>query len=221
MTVPSGAMTTDTGPLTLRTDDGETLEAEWSMPVDATPIAVVALCHPHPAQGGDMRSLVTSELFRSLPAQGIATLRFNFRGVGGSTGEHGGGTAEINDVAAAVAVAGHTAGDLGVPLVLSGWSFGADVSLAVVDPAISGWFAVAPPLRILATDAYLAATDRRPKHLAVPEHDEFNPPERCARKIASWDATTLDVIAGADHFLVGRTARLTEDLVGFAASLSG
>ncbi len=107
-----------------------------------------------------------------------------------------------------------------VPLVLAGWSFGADVSLAVVDDAITGWFAVAPPLRILSAEQLLAAHDQRPKHLAVPEHDEFNPPERCAPKVADWHNTTVEVMAGADHYLVGRTAKLTESLVGFAASLS-
>src|SRR2546422_2610147 len=38
-------------------------------------------------------------LFRSL---GLATLRFNFRGVGGSSGTHGGGGAEQDDARAAL-----------------------------------------------------------------------------------------------------------------------
>jgi len=164
-----------------------------------------------------MRSLVTSELFRTLPGRGVATLRFNFRGVGASSGQHEGGMAERADVAAAVSAAAAEAP--GVPLVLSGWSFGADVSLGVVDAAVSGWFAVAPPLRILPSDAYLAGDDPRPKVLAVPEHDEFNPPDRCGPRVASWTNTTLEVIPGADHFLVGRTAALTDLLIGFAASL--
>lgn len=165
-----------------------------------------------------MRSLVTSELFRTLPDRGLATLRFNFRGVGSSEGHHEGGMAERADVTAAVAAAAAEAP--GLPLVLSGWSFGADVSLAVVDPAVAGWFAVAPPLRVLPADAYVAADDPRPKVLAVPEHDEFNPPERCGPKVATWRSTSMEVIAGADHFLVGRTAALVDLLLAFATDLS-
>jgi uncharacterized protein len=240
MTVPSVHMTGDNDPtadshaLTLHTDDGVDLEAQWTPPSGGErPVAVVVLAHPHPAHGGNMTSLVTSELFRALPARGCGALRFNFRGVGASTGKHGGGEPERLDVAAAVAAAADLAiiaggtgntgdtGDTGdVALVVAGWSFGADVSLAVVDPAITGWFAVAPPLRILTTGQLLAAHDQRPKHLAVPENDEFNPPERCAPKVADWHHTTVEVIAGADHYLVGRTARLTDSLVGFAESLS-
>jgi len=214
-------MAGDSGALTLTTADGVALEAEWAtLPPSASgPLAVVVLAHPHPAHGGDMRSLVTSELFRALPGRGVATLRFNFRGVGASGGHHEGGMAERADVAAAVAAAAGAAPD--VPLVLSGWSFGADVSLAVVDPAVDGWFAVAPPLRILPGDAYLAADDPRPKVLAVPEHDEFNPPERCAPKVASWTNTTLEVVTGADHFLVGRTGHLVDQLVAFVHGLAG
>lgn len=225
MTVPSVDMTGDhdvtPGPhlLTLTTDDGVCLEAQWaSSASDGDPVAAVVLAHPHPAHGGNMTSLVTSELFGSLPQRRCAVLRFNFRGVGASTGEHGGGEPERLDVSAAVAAMADLAGD--VPLVLAGWSFGADVSLAVVDPAVTGWFAIAPPLRILTTEQLLAAHDQRPKHLAIPEHDEFNPPETCAPKVADWHNTTVEVMAGADHYLVGRTGKLTDALVGFAESLS-
>jgi len=213
-------MAADPGPTTLTTTDGISLEAEWAPAAGAaaSPLAVVVLAHPHPAHGGDMRSLVTSELFRTLPDRGLDVLRFNFRGVGASGGHHEGGMAERADVAAAVASA--AAASPGVPLVLSGWSFGADVSLAVVDEAIAGWFAVAPPLRVLAADAFVAAGDPRPKVLAVPEHDEFNPPDRCTTKVAGWTTTTLEVIAGADHFLVGRTGVLVDALVAFAHDLA-
>ncbi len=225
MTVPSVDMTGDhdliPGPhlLTLTTDDGLSLEAQWAPPAsDGDPVAAVVLAHPHPAHGGNMTSLVTSELFGSLPGRRCAVLRFNFRGVGESTGDHGGGEPERSDVSAAVAAMAEL--NPGMPLVVAGWSFGADVSLAVDDAAITGWFAVAPPLRVLTTEQLVAAQDQRPKHLAIPEHDEFNPPETCAPKVADWHNTTLEVMAGADHYLVGKTGKLTDALVGFAESLS-
>lgn len=62
---------------------------------------------------------------RQLVARGHSVLRFNFRGVGASTGEHGFGAGELVDVAAAVDIAARS----GLPLSLGGWSFGAATSL--------------------------------------------------------------------------------------------
>jgi alpha/beta superfamily hydrolase len=208
-------------PTTLATADGVTLEAEVARPAaagDATPWVV--LCHPHPQQGGDMRSLVTSELFRTLPGDGISVLRFNFRGVGGSGGEHGHGVAEQLDLVAALdAVAGRAAVPSG-RIVVAGWSFGADVSLAVADARIGQWVAIAPPLRIIDPGTMAAATDPRPKLLVVPEHDQFDPPDRVRETTAAWVATTIEVVAGADHFLVGRTDQVRAAVAGAARAVS-
>ena len=86
--------------MALVTDDGETLEAELAAADD--PHAQVVLCHPHPQHGGTMRSLVISELFRALPGAGVTCLRFDFRGVGASTGAFGDGDGERHDVRAAL-----------------------------------------------------------------------------------------------------------------------
>ena len=86
--------------MTLRTADGVTLEARIGMPPAQR--GGVALCHPHPLYGGDMDNPVVvraAEVARDL---GLATVRFNFRGVGQSTGEHGKGVAERLDVEAAL-----------------------------------------------------------------------------------------------------------------------
>lgn len=202
-------------PLRLATADGLSLEAEVVVP--ARPVAAAVLAHPHPQHGGSMRSLVTSELFRTLPGRGLAVLRFNFRGVEGSDGEHGGGVDEQHDVVAAVdALAGRAEG---LPLVAAGWSFGADTSLAVLDDRLAGWFAIAPTLRILPADAYVASLDPRPKVLVVPERDQFNPPERCEPAVAGWTATEVRVVPGADHYLVGRTGTVADWLVGWVGGL--
>jgi len=121
-------------PLRLRTSDAVSLEAELTVPT--TPIAAVVLAHPHPLHGGSMQSLVTSELFRTLPDASCAVIRFNFRGVGTSEGAHGDAIAEQLDIVAAIDTITSAAPD--VPVVVSGWSFGGDTSLAVVDPRIDG-----------------------------------------------------------------------------------
>lgn len=199
----------------LTTADGLVLEAELCVP--HRPVAAIVLAHPHPAQGGSMRSLVTSELFRTLPGRGLAALRFNFRGVEGSEGVHGDGADERLDLVAAVDAV--DAELTALPIVVAGWSFGADVSLSVVDRRIDGWFAIAPPLRVLPLADLLAGTDPRPKVLAVPEHDQFCPPDAAAAATSDWTNTEIVIVPGADHFLVGRTDVLTERLVTFATHL--
>lgn len=213
-------MTDDSPPteaVRLPTADGLVLEGEVAVPDGAS--AAVVLAHPHPVHGGSMTSLVTSELFRALPAHGLAVLRFNFRGVGDSGGEHGHGVDERLDVVAAVDAL--TARVPRLPLITAGWSFGADVSLAVLDPRIRGWFCVAPPLRVLPPDDLVAAHDPRPKLLAVPEHDQFRPPGPAAELTDGWVHTTIEIVSGADHFCVGRTDRVAELCVEFAASVTG
>jgi uncharacterized protein len=202
-------MAHDRRDLRLTTSDGLSLEAEADLP--ASPGAAVVLAHPHPAQGGSMRSLVTSELFRTLPDAGLATLRFNFRGVEGSEGDHTGGTDERLDIEAGIDELADLAP--GVPLVLAGWSFGADVALTVVDPRLAAWFLVAPPLRVVPIDRMVARVDPRPKLLAVGENDPFRTPASAAEMTAGWANTEIVTVAGADHFFAGRTARLAELLV--------
>ena len=88
-------------PLNLTTTDGVSIEAELLPPAGRhSTRAGMVLCHPHPLQGGTMRSIVISALFDALPELGVAVLRFNFRGVEASGGEHDNGDGERHDAAA-------------------------------------------------------------------------------------------------------------------------
>ena len=210
-------------PVWLTTSDGVKLEAELARPPGvgsgAAPGAAwgaAVLCHPHPQQGGNMRSIVPGTLFAELPAAGVAALRFNFRGVGGSGGVYDHGVGERLDVVAAIdalaAVVTSLTSDpalASVPLILAGWSFGADICLSVGDARVGGWFCAAPPLRVIDPTTMVAATDPRPKLLAIPERDQFRPPAAAAPIVAGWPACRVEVIPGADHFFFGRTDRLT------------
>ena len=191
-------------PVSPVTSDGLTLEAELCVPDE--PWAAAVLLHPHPQHGGNMRSIVPGTLFESLPKEGVAVLRFNFRGVGASEGTFGGGLDERADAVAAVDVLSPITE--GLPLVLAGWSFGADTALAVGDERVNGWFCVAPPLRVVKVEHMVAAEDDRPKLLVVPEHDQGRPPASAREVAGDWPNTEIEVVAGADHFLVGRVDRL-------------
>ena len=88
-------------------------------------VAVVA--HPHPLYGGTMHNKVVQTLPRALVQADWEVVRFNFRGVGASVGEHDGGRGELQDLLAIVQqVAPHG------PLALAGFSFGAFVTTHAV-----------------------------------------------------------------------------------------
>ncbi|MFW9970441.1 MAG: alpha/beta hydrolase, partial [Candidatus Odinarchaeota archaeon] len=74
------------------------LEAEFFRSKNHLINPVVLICHPHPQYGGDMYNNVVSGVFNKLIENDISCLRFNFRGVGKSTGIHSDGTGELNDV---------------------------------------------------------------------------------------------------------------------------
>jgi alpha/beta superfamily hydrolase len=195
--------------IALHTDDGLALEAERAEPEPASPSprAAVVLCHPHPQYGGTMRSIVISALFDALPRLGYACIRFNFRGVEGSAGSYSEGRDEPLDVVAAIDA---IAPDLPeTPIVLVAWSFGADIALQVTDARVSGWVAIAPPLRF--RSSFPAAVDPRPKHLILAEHDEYRPPAEVQQQTAAWSNTTTSVVPGASHFFVGRTDHVTKE----------
>ena len=151
--------------LALTTADGLELEAELHPPADPEPRAGAVICHPHPLYGGSMHNNVVHRLITDLPPRGVAALRFNFRGTGRSEGRHGGGTDERHDVVAAVdALAARYPA---APIIVAGYSFGADVSLAVDDDRVAGWLAVSPPLRVV--DPQRVGGDVRPV-VEIEEH---------------------------------------------------
>lgn len=171
-----------------------TLEGDRLTPGHAVGAAVV--CHPHPLYGGSRQDAVVGTLCRALVGAGWDVLRFDFRGTGGSSGTHGGGAPERDDLQAAIDL---MAGDR--PLVVAGYSFGADVALSVVDDRITRWITVAPVLSIF-TD-FGAAADPRPKTLIAAAHDQFQPAAQLADTVAGWPATEVVPVAGADHFFHG------------------
>jgi len=73
------------------------LEAILKEPAgDALGAALV--CHPHPLGGGTMHNKVVYRAAAGLVEAGLVALRFNFRGVGASTGAHDDGNGEQQDV---------------------------------------------------------------------------------------------------------------------------
>ena len=96
---------------------------------------VGVVCHPHPLGGGTMHNKVVFRAAAGLLDAGLHTFRFNFRGVGASTGEHDeieGGMEDVSDVLDYVVEKFP-----GEDLTLAGFSFGSRTGMAVgVDDAL-------------------------------------------------------------------------------------
>jgi alpha/beta superfamily hydrolase len=101
------------------------LEALLEEPEEGEPHMAAVVCHPHPLFGGTLHNKVVYRLARGLRRAGIVVLRFNFRGVGRSAGEHAHLEGEIEDARAALAWLRERYP--GVPYGLAGFSFGARV----------------------------------------------------------------------------------------------
>lgn len=189
--------------------DGRTLAGDLAAPPE--PRAAAVVCHPHPAYGGDRHNPVVDALFGALPAAGVAALRFDFgpaaAASGGDAAARGEAVAALDHLAAAVP---------GVPLWLAGYSFGADVCLAVDDPRAAGWVAVAPPL-VFGGRPAPASGDPRPALVLVPEHDQYSSPDRAREATAGWPEATVGVVPGADHFLAGAARRVAEAVTAWLA----
>src|SRR5437867_11868489 len=93
---------------------GADLSLEALLAIPDAPSAGVVICHPHPLYWGDMDNPVVVRVQEVCAELGLATLRFNFRGVGGSGGTHGGGVAEQDDARIALDVLAQATGE--VPL---------------------------------------------------------------------------------------------------------
>jgi hypothetical protein len=179
-----------------------------------TPTIGAVLCHPHPLYGGEMRNNVVSALAEAFQQAGVATLRFNFRGVGRSGGEHGGGEAEVEDVKAAVT---YLLSRQAVPtVVVAGYSFGSMVGLqaGAADPRVHKLIGVAFPVGFRDPSFLLSVT--KPKLLISGDHDNYSPIPALQNLLAQLpDPKQLVVISGADHFFWGQEGEVAKAAVEF------
>jgi alpha/beta superfamily hydrolase len=189
------------------------LEQPLAPPQDASPAAFAVVCHPHPLYGGNMNNKVVFTLARACQERAMPTLRFNFRGVGASSGSYDEGRGEIQDALAVVA-----AGRARWPqaaLTLAGFSFGGMVSLAAaaaaaptrlisVAPAVSlaGFASIARPAcpwLIIQGDADEVVDAREVQAFAA----RFEPPPQ------------LVLLAGVGHFFHRRLDQLRDAAIAF------
>jgi hypothetical protein len=147
----------------------------------------------------------TKAVFRAAQALAdvkIAALRFNFRGVGTSTGSYDSGVGEKQDVLAALDWLEEE--HPGMPLVVGGFSFGSMVALsaAAEDPRVVALFGVGLPIRMY--DYGFLASVQKPIFVVQGEEDEFGSGSEVEPVIAALGShVTLARIPGADHYFEG------------------
>src|SRR5271170_4516381 len=190
-----------------------TLEGLLANPGANAPAAVV--CHPHPLYGGSMYNNVVDAILGAMWQGGYATLRFNFRGVGASEGEHDGGPGEVDDAVAAMAFLLSQPGVRQEGAVMAGYSFGAMVALSAgyERAEIARIVAVAIPLAM--ADARVPDGASKPVLLVSGDRDSYSPLAGLrALKAKIGDSARLEIVAGTDHFFGGCEAELSRAIVG-------
>jgi len=176
-----------------------TLEGALVLPASAT--VGVVLCHPHPLYGGDMDNHVVGAAAEACQARGLATLRFNFRGVGGSRGAWDEGRGEQDDVRQALAFLAQRLAP-SARLALAGYSFGASMSarVAASGQRLAGLSLIAPPLAAPGWKNPSTLQVEGPILLIAGRDDHYCPPDALtalARHLPNTTATFLD---DTDHF---------------------
>jgi alpha/beta superfamily hydrolase len=187
------------------------------MPPAGEVLAAAVVCPAHPLHGGMMHFKPVFRAAKALQSAGVAALRFNFRGVGRSEGEHDFGIGEQEDARAALFELERRFP--GSPLALGGFSFGSSIALrvAVRDPRVQGVVALGYPFLSRAEAASLDEV-RQPRLFVQGENDEFGPGEALRSLVGALaPPSEVVVVGGADHYFTGHLDALHAAVASWAA----
>ena len=160
------------------------------------------VCHPHPLGGGTMHNKVVYHAMKALQSLGLPVLRFNFRGVGRSAGQHDAGHGEQDDVRAAL---DWLTREFALPIFFTGFSFGSAVGLRVCCPDVRVLAMAALGLPVEHGERNYEypwlASCAKPKIFISGSRDEYGPHaglEKIVQNAAGENE--LVWIEGGDHF---------------------
>ena len=177
----------------------------------------VVVTHPHSLYGGSMHNNVVESLINVYQQSGYSTLRFNFRGVGGSQGEYDQGQGEQKDVKSALR---YLFENRKKAVDLAGYSFGAWVNgLACLnEDAFQRMIMVSPPVAFLDFDSMLPTP--KLELVIAGSQDQMAPVELIEAILPKWNPLArLEVIEGADHFYFGYTGQLENVVAEYLAAI--
>ena len=181
------------------------------------PSAVAVVCHPHPLGGGTLHNKVVFRAARGLEASNIATLRFNFRGVGTSAGRHDEGEGEQADVQAAIdwAIKMHP----GKKLIVGGFSFGAWVASRVACelPIVDAVFLIGTPVNKY-DFSYLRHCEK-PMLFLHGTNDEYGDVNKLEKVVEHIRNAETVFVTGADHFFAKQIDAVEETMRNWGAEM--
>ena len=181
------------------------------------PKGAAVVCHPHPLHGGTMHTKAVYRAAQALSEAGLVALRFNFRGVGTSTGSYDEGVGEQEDLSAALDWLSARNADL--PIVAGGFSFGSRVALTVgaTDPRVVALLGMGLPVDLDERyDFSFLADAGKPVLVVQGENDEFGAGEAVEAALAPLGAhVTLVRVPGADHYFTDRLDELRAAVRGY------
>jgi hypothetical protein len=189
------------------------LEGMLLLPETKGPFPAVIACHPHPLYGGDMDNGVLLAVCAALGEKSIASLRFNFRGVGNSSGSYDEGRGEQDDVTAALDYLSNVKEIDGRKIGLVGYSFGGMVAdtVAMKDGRVKQLALISP---VLGAAGWAQLKEySQPKLILIGNEDTtiiFRPFQKYF-----GDLRQYQVIAGADHFWSGYEEPISNKIACF------
>jgi uncharacterized protein len=180
------------------------LEALLNTGREDAPYAAL-VCHPHPAGGGTMHNKVVYHAMKAFSAFGLPVLRFNFRSVGLSEGEHDEGMGEQEDVQAALSWLERS---FSRPILFAGFSFGSNVGMRACcgDSRVKGIVGLGLPVRAEGRDYSYGFLPKCtvPKLFISGDRDQYGPRDVLEGVFErAPEPKRLVWIAGADHFFQG------------------
>jgi uncharacterized protein len=187
---------------------------------EVAPKFISIICHPHPLGGGTMHNKVVFKVAQALQMQNIPALRFNFRGVGHSSGSYDEGRGEMDDVYYALEFMSRRYP--GVPVIMGGFSFGSYVGLrvAAADDRVHAMIGLGVPQRLF--DAGETLQDCfKPKLFIHGTADELAPYDLMAQWFENVAAPKrLITLEGADHFFKDCLPEVQTLVTDFVLSLA-
>ena len=191
------------------------LETEIVLP-EADPNRVVVLCHPHPLYGGNMDNYVIGLSSNKLNGSGIATVKFNFRGVGGSSGTFSHGDGELLDTLGIIEHVQSSSIFSGrnIAVGLLGYSFGARVALFAANKykGSASLALISPPT---IEEGFTFPNLDIPKLLVAGEQDQFD----AAKSVQSLEMVLPKPsevkVYSDDHFWGIEIDKMTTDVTKF------
>ena len=182
------------------------------------PTYVGLVCHPHPLHGGTMHNKVVFQVAKALQEQNIPALRFNFRGVGHSSGMYDEGRGEMDDARFALEFLSRRYP--GIPAIMAGFSFGSWVGLRVgaADDRVQALIALGTPARMF--DDNSLQDCHKPKLFIHGTKDEQTPYELTRAWFETIPAPKkLATIEGANHFFQDRLTEVQGLVVDFVRAM--